>query len=118
MGSLRSVNGGAKMTTILTVVGRNHGKAQSRIWLEGQRLILAGFTVGARYNRAVFPGCIRLVLDPQGKYKVSGKGEKPIIDTTGKTVTDLFPDSGDDTAKQVAKVSFIHGIIKIERNSN
>lgn len=102
------------MTTQLTMVGTNHRRKMSRIWIEGSRLAQCGFTVGARYNRACFDNCIRLVLAKDGKYKVSGKKDKPIIDITGKVVRDLFPESGDDTSRQVARVAYLYGIIRID----
>jgi hypothetical protein len=94
------------MKTQLTIIGTNHGKGTSRIWLEGKRLVEAGFEVGTRYDRVcrkvarmnkeglISPhqGEIDLSLNPKGKFKVSGKGEKPIIDISGGAVTDTFAD--------------------------
>lgn len=45
-------------------------------------------------------------LHPDGAYKVSGKGDKPIIDITGKVVTDRF--KGDDVT-----VVYKEGVIEI-----
>ncbi|MGN6556206.1 MAG: hypothetical protein ACTHLW_21050 [Verrucomicrobiota bacterium] len=78
------------MEQFKTVLGTNHGKPKSRIWIEGKRLVEAGFTVGTRYNRELFENAIRLGIHPEGKFKVSGKGYKPIIDITGSAVTDRF----------------------------
>lgn len=39
------------MTTFTTVLGTNKKVPKSRIWIEGKRLVDAGFTVGARYHR-------------------------------------------------------------------
>jgi hypothetical protein len=93
------------MKTQLTIIGTNHGKGTSRIWLEGKRLVEAGFEVGTRYDRVcrtvarmkegvISPhqGEIDLTLNPKGKFKVSGKGEKPIIDISGGAVTETFAD--------------------------
>ena len=99
----------------LTIIGTNHAKKNSRIWIEGERLIEAGFTVGSRYDRNVFTDKIELMLSGTGKYKVSGKGDKPIIDTTGKVVREVFPDTGDDTAKQVIEVTYEQGVITFRR---
>lgn len=81
-----------------TIIGSNHGKAHSRIWLEGERLTEAGFTVGKFYRRVEANGMIYLHLVPDGTpggvdrfYKVSGKGTKPIIDITGSIVARVFP---------------------------
>ena len=78
------------MTTFNTKLGTNKLVPKSRIWIEGKRLIDAGFTVGKTYYRTAFANAIRLTLHDDGPYKVSGKGEKPIIDITGKVVTERF----------------------------
>ena len=103
---------------LLTIIGTNHGKAVSRIWIEGKRLVEAGFTVGARYDRVWDSHTsfwIILRLDPDGRYKVSGKGERLIIDTSGKVVREVFPDSGDNTERQVVEVTFKPGVITMRR---
>ncbi len=73
-----------------TVIGTNHGKPKSRVWLEGARLTAIGFVPGAKYHRTKFANALRLTLHADGPFKVSGKGAKPIIDTTGTTVTERF----------------------------
>ncbi len=106
---------------MLTVIGTNHQKAMSRIWIEGKRLVESGFTVGKKYNRTYNTTTengqdfrIFLKLHPEGKYKVSGKGEKPIIDISGGIVREVFPDTGDDTARQVVEVVYGEGVITIQ----
>jgi hypothetical protein len=88
------------MKTQLTIIGTNHGKGTSRIWLEGKRLVEAGFEVGTRYDRyaSLTQNVIELTASPKGKYKVSGKGDKPIIDISGGVVTSTF-------AEQIFKCS-------------
>ena len=71
------------MTTQNYVVRANRGKA--RIWLEGKRLDGAGFAVGSRFNIEVIEGALVLRLDASGARKVSGKGERPIIDLSGRS---------------------------------
>ena len=83
------------MKTQLTIIGTNHGKGTSRIWLEGKRLVEAGFEVGTRYDRNVIKAKdgwdhLELRVKSDGKFKVSGKGDKPIIDISGKAVTETF----------------------------
>jgi hypothetical protein len=83
------------MKTFRTVLGTNHKKPRSRIWLEGERLKAAGFTVGSNYRRYPQQNKLVLVLSfadagSKGLFKVSGKGDKPIIDITGKVVTERF----------------------------
>ena len=62
-------------------IGRNKGK--TRLWLEGAILQAAGFKPGMRYHvdqtNAGLGGLV-LTLHPEGARKVSGKGDKPIID--------------------------------------
>lgn len=60
-----------------------------RVWLEdtpnNPRLSTAGFKIGARYTRTISDGVITLILDAEGKLKVSGK-KLPIIDISGKNI--------------------------------
>jgi hypothetical protein len=68
-------------------------KGRARIWIEGARLLAAGFERGAFYVAAPTPDdeALYLILlsDPEtyageGKLKkVSGKGERPVIDLSG-----------------------------------
>ena len=56
-----------------------------RLWIEGDRLTSVGFTKGSHYLRTDGSGCITLILDAEGKRKVSGKA-KPIIDISAKSL--------------------------------
>jgi len=71
------------MTTQSYIVRANKGRA--RIWLEGKRLTAAGFAVGSRFNIEVIEGALVLRLDASGSRRVSGKGERPIIDLSGRS---------------------------------
>jgi len=117
------------MKTQLTIIGTNHGKGTSRIWLEGKRLVEAGFEVGTRYDRVLrkvarmkdglispHQGEIELTLNPKGKFKVSGKGEKPIIDISGGAVTETFADhiSKSSPKTPVVEVEYSKGEIFIK----
>jgi hypothetical protein len=62
-------------------VRANKGKA--RIWIEGKRLVGAGFTRGQRYNITRHKSGLKLVLADDGSRKVCGKGERPLIDISG-----------------------------------
>ncbi len=82
------------MHTQLTKIGPARKVAHQRIWIEGRRLADAGFKPGDRYDRSEPPqgGLILLRADNgEGQFKVSGKGDKPIIDITGAIVPRLFP---------------------------
>lgn len=65
-------------------VGENRGAP--RIWLEGKRLLEAGFTRGAKVRATTHDDAVVLTLDEAGDRTVSGKGERPIIDVLGKAV--------------------------------
>jgi len=103
------------MKTQLTIIGTNHGKGTSRIWLEGKRLVEAGFEVGTRYDRSISNVGIELNANPKGKFKVSGKGEKPIIDISGRAVTDTFAEhiSACSPKTPVVEVNYSKGEILI-----
>jgi hypothetical protein len=103
------------MKTQLTIIGTNHGKGTSRIWLEGKRLVEAGFEVGTRYDRYADSSGIQLIANPKGKYKVSGKGDKPIIDISGGAVTQTFADhiSKSSPKTPVVEVEYSKGEIFI-----
>ena len=77
------------------------GVTKPHFWIEGKRLEAAGFISGARYNtvtnldRAINGGFM-LVLDPNGKKKVSGTIGRPIIDIVGRDLTKSLLSIGDD----------------------
>lgn len=71
-------------------VGQNRGKR--RLWIEGKLLIEAGFTHGKRWDLVETTFGFKLIENPDGKRKVSGKPDRPIIDISGSTL-DLLPDA-------------------------
>ena len=74
----------------ITKIGTARQVPGSRVWLEGTRLVAAGFTVGLRYNLTEIDGQLILTLAVDGQRKVSGKGIKPIIDITGDLIRRVF----------------------------
>jgi len=76
-----------------------------RVWLEGDRLTRAAFVKGARYDRTITGGRITMVLNPDGKKKVSGKA-KPIIDISAKQI-------GEFATGQELTVHYYTGLIII-----
>jgi hypothetical protein len=66
-------------------VGMHRGKG--RIWLEGNWLGDAGFPRGARYVCVVSAGDILIDAREDGDRKVSGKGDRPIIDMNSAELT-------------------------------
>jgi hypothetical protein len=79
-----------KKNTFITKLGTNKGTPRSRIWLEGRRLEVTGFSYGTRYTRIDHPTRTIITIDTAGIFKVSGKVGRPVIDMTGKAVTERF----------------------------
>jgi len=86
------------MKTFTSKLGTAKGAPRSRVWIEGNRLIAAGFTPGEYFideaggktlhlYRLTFDDVIAPGMTPR---KVSGKGAKPIIDLTGKWIFEMF----------------------------
>ena len=76
-------------------------RGRPRIWLEGKRLASAGFERGVRFDLIQLPlrdGGLLLALneDGGGKRKVSGKGDRPIVDIVGAEIQRCGLQSGDD----------------------
>lgn len=68
-------------------IGSNKGNA--RVWIEGDILASQGWTRGTRYDRLVEveTGRIHLTANPDGRYKVAGTDDRPILDLAGKWMT-------------------------------
>ena len=73
-------------------VGASKRIPQSRIWIEGWRLIGAGFSHGVRYNVTWHDTGATLTPDAAGARKVAGTVDRPIIDITGEKVRALGAD--------------------------
>jgi hypothetical protein len=94
----------------LTKIGPAHSVPHRKIWIEGKRLTAAGFHVGTRYRREETAEGLTLTRDDSGPLKVSGKVEKPIIDTSGSIVPRGFPSTEENPVTHVS-VTFGAGII-------
>ena len=112
-----------------TKLGKNKGLERSRIWIEGKRLTDSGFHRGeyyiaeflltkiSEYRLKDYEGdalILSLIDDDTvidfGEIqprKVSGKGDHPIIDITGKTVKEFFDGS------EYVEVDYKKGVIVI-----
>lgn len=90
-------------TKIVVATGTTKVKKTNRsfrIWIEGNKLLQAGFNPGARYSvesqaeTESYPARICLKLDSQGDRKVTeasrGGKSRPIIDLHQNLVGDLF----------------------------
>tara|TARA_A100001515_G_C4487117_1_gene182027 strand:+ start:69 stop:386 length:318 start_codon:yes stop_codon:yes gene_type:complete len=99
-----------------TKLGKNKGLERSRIWIEGKRLTDSGFHRG-EYYIAEYEGdtLILSLIDDDTVIdfgaiqprKVSGKGDHPIIDITGKAVKEFFDGS------EYVEVDYKKGVIVI-----
>jgi hypothetical protein len=71
---------------------------------------------GGSSRRGVVLRGIQLKLEPKGKYKVSGKGDKPIIDISGGAVTETFAEhiSACSPKTPVVEVNYSKGLIAIQ----
>jgi hypothetical protein len=114
------------MTTLTTKLGTAKGNPRSRIWIEGQRLIDAGFTAkdthfikqwiaaSQKHDGALVLTKVQdddVLTDMPSK--VSGKGDNPIIDITGKQVSSFFGEKYSHVL-----VRFADGVINITGTDN
>lgn len=80
-------------TLIFTTLQENRGKR--RIWFQGQSLANAGIEIGQRYDRIEGTGKLVLVMNPEGKRKVSRKKSGglsvPLIDIENEKLAEIFP---------------------------
>lgn len=95
-----------KSVVFRTKLGTAKKVERSRIWIEGKRLVDAGFTVGKYFAKECYDESHgverRLILVllkdddvlSTAPCKVSGKGKKPIIDITGEFVRSTFGSQG------------------------
>ena len=67
------------MTTIERNIGQNRGK--SRLWIEGKALASEQWSKGKRFDIEWNGDVLRYVANVDGKRKVAGTSERPIIDT-------------------------------------
>ena len=81
-----------------------------RIWIEGTKLVKAGFDSSVAYtiDYDVEGGTIFLIIDPEGERKVTAS--RPIIDLHDQKVGEVF-DAGD----QIEVQYFDNGVIRFRR---
>jgi DNA (cytosine-5)-methyltransferase 1 len=71
-------------------------RGRPRIWLEGKRLTAMGISRGDRFITHKVEDGVNIEINPDGRRKVSGKGDRPIIDIVGKDINHWGFDIGDD----------------------
>ena len=87
-------------------------RGRPRVWIEGKRLVAAGFSRGLRFNVVVKPSnavLLRFAIAENGSRKVSGKGERPIIDIVGTLLEQSGLKSGDHVS-----INYSQNMIEIE----
>ncbi len=108
------------METTTNKLGKTRAGIRTRIWLEGKRLIAAGFTPGKVYTAAWGKNDLVLSLDRDAKplpytehtdeRLVSGRETgKPIIDIAGARVFATFGD------RESVTVTYSDGVIHIQK---
>ena len=55
-------------------------KKRARVWVETPKLIAYGFARGNMVDVAIGDNAIEITLNPAGKRKTAGKGDKPLFD--------------------------------------
>lgn len=75
-------------------IGANRGRP--RIWLEGKRLTAMGISRGDKFRTHKVEDGVNIEITPEGRRKVSGKGDRPIIDIVGRDINYWGFDIGDD----------------------
>lgn len=97
-------------------IGTSRGEPKRRIWLEGDRVLAAGFAVGMQFTRAWADDALVLTLGEgtsrATRGKVSGKGQRPILDIVGEQVFAVFGAHCDEV-----EVTYQPGRIVIRRAS-
>lgn len=85
-------------------------RQRPRIWIEGARLLSAGFTHHMPYVVEIVGNCLVLKRCAKGARKgarkVAGAPARPIIDITGKSCAPF--DTGDDV-----QITYMAGVIMI-----
>jgi DNA (cytosine-5)-methyltransferase 1 len=78
--SLATSSGKTEQLLHLADVRLGQHKGAGRIWLEGRRLVDAGFRTGVRFQLGVTEDTVELRLSRSGDHKVSHKAERPVVD--------------------------------------
>jgi len=73
--------------TITRKIGSNRGKP--RLWIEGRALLDTGLLKGHRWNLETTATGLVITLSADGKRKVSGKADRPVIDITAASLGTL-----------------------------
>jgi len=90
-----------KSPLVTRKIGMNRGKP--RIWLEGAVLTNANIHHGMRFDIVNSPNSLVIVCKVDGKRKIAGKPNRPIIDMSAGTIT---------------ASEFISKIVKVEKGKH
>lgn len=69
-------------------IGQN--RERPRLWLEGAILVESGFNHGDRWDFTNEENKLIIKNNPDGKRKIAGKKDRPIIDIIGRTLEASF----------------------------
>lgn len=76
--------------TITRRIGSNRGRA--RLWIEGQHLQAAGLPHGTLWTLTATDTGLTIAADPNGKRRIAGGPQRPIVDLVGRSVPCGRPD--------------------------
>lgn len=103
---------------LTTKLGTTRAGERTRIWIEGARLVAHGFPVGSKIQKVWGDGKLVITavtekefdgLEHAARGKVSGKGEKPIIDITGVKVSETFKGTHVAVAYREGRITITSG---------
>ena len=92
-------------STVQRKIGMNKGKP--RLWIEGKALMLAGLDHGTRWDLVPGEGVLHITAHPEGKRKVAGSPDRPVIDISAASLDCLRDTSGNMPA--TVTISFMEG---------
>jgi len=69
-------------------IGKNKGRP--RLWIEGKFLLEANWQTGERWDPEPAPNRLTLRKSAEGKRKVAGTPQRPIIDMAGRIIEAAF----------------------------
>jgi DNA (cytosine-5)-methyltransferase 1 len=72
------------MKTVTRKIGSNKGRP--RLWIEGAHLVAAGFARGDNWTLRQTRTGLVIDKDVEGSRRVSGKGDRPVIDIMGASL--------------------------------
>jgi len=88
-----------------------HNRGNARIWIEGKALLSNGITNGMRFNLTIDDHGAFLTFCEDGKRKVAGKPDRPIIDINTSKLNGTFSLSHYVVGVWPNGTGFHHGLV-------